>query len=59
MARAAGIFPASVQRLWAASEINPYLWRTVTGLYPNPPEKALVLCVILDEFGRALLWRPK
>jgi hypothetical protein len=48
-----------VQRLWAASEINPHLWRTVTGLYLNPPEKALVLCVIRDEFGRALLWRPK
>jgi hypothetical protein len=59
IARAAGISPASVQRLWAASEINPHLWRTVTGLYLNPPEKALVLCVIRDEFGRALLWRPK
>jgi len=28
MARAAGISPASVQRLWAASEIKPHLWRT-------------------------------
>jgi hypothetical protein len=59
MARAAGISPASVQRLWAASEIKPHLWRTfklsndkrfeekfwdVIGLYLNPPEKALVLC---------------
>src|SRR6202158_6024035 len=59
MARAAGISPASVQRLWAASEIKPHLWRTfklsndkrfeekfwdVIGLYLNPPQKALVLC---------------
>ena len=59
MARAAGISPASVQRLWAASEIKPHLSRTfklsndkrfeekfwdVVGLYLNPPDKALVLC---------------
>ena len=59
MARAAGISSASVQRLWAASEIKPHLSRTfklsndkrfeekfwdVIGLYLNPPEKALVLC---------------
>src|SRR5437763_5491267 len=59
MARAAAISPASVQRLWAASEIKPHLSRTfklsndtrfeekfwdVIGLYLNPPEKALVLC---------------
>src|SRR5712675_3040857 len=59
MARAAGISPASVQRLWAASEIKPHLARTfklsndkrfeekfwdVIGLYLNPPDKALVLC---------------
>src|SRR6201982_47571 len=59
MARAAGISPASVQRLWTASEIKPHLSRTfklsndkrfeekfwdVIGLYLNPPEKALVLC---------------
>jgi hypothetical protein len=57
MARAAGISPASVQRLWAASDIKPHLSRTfklsndkhfeekfwdVIGLYLNPPEKALV-----------------
>jgi hypothetical protein len=28
MARAAGISPASVQRLWAASDIKPHLSRT-------------------------------
>src|SRR3954471_11358201 len=59
MARAAGISPASVQRLWAASDIKPHLSRTfklsndkrfeekfwdVIGLYLNPPDKALVLC---------------
>src|ERR1700744_1163497 len=58
IARAAGISPASVQRLWAASDIKPHLSRTfklsndkrfeekfwdVIGLYLNPPEKALVL----------------
>jgi len=59
MARAAGISPASVQRLWAANDIKPHLTRTfkvstdahfeekfwdVIGLYLDPPEKALVLC---------------
>lgn len=59
MARATGISPASVQRLWAANEIKPHLSRTfklsndkrfeekfwdVIGLYLNPPDKALVLC---------------
>src|SRR6201988_5094381 len=59
MARAAGISPASVQRLLAASDIRPHLSRTfklsndtrfeekfwdVIGLYLNPPDKALVLC---------------
>ena len=59
MARAAGISPASVQRLWAASDIKPHLSRTfklsndkrfeekfwdVIALYLDPPDKALVLC---------------
>lgn len=59
MARAAGVSPASVQRLWAANDIKPHLTRTfkvskdarfeekfwdVIGLYLDPPEKALVLC---------------
>jgi transposase len=59
MARVAGVSPASVQRLWAASDIKPHLSRTfklsndkrfeekfwdVIGLYLNPPDKALVLC---------------
>jgi hypothetical protein len=48
-----------VQRLWAANDIKPHLWRTfkrsndkqfeakfwdVIGLYHDPPDKALVLC---------------
>src|SRR6201984_1883442 len=59
MARPAGISPASVQRLWVASDIKPHLSRTfklsndkrfeekfwdVIGLYLNPPDKALCLC---------------
>lgn len=60
MAAVAGVSPASVQRIWAAHGIKPHLIRTfklskdprfeeklvdVVGLYLNPPEKALVLCV--------------
>ena len=59
MARAAGVSPASVQRLWAVNDIKPHLSRPfklsndkrfeekfwdVIGLYLNPPDKALVLC---------------
>lgn len=59
MAQAAGVSPASVQRLWAANDIKPHLSRTfklsndvhfeekfwdVVGLYLDPPEKAIVLC---------------
>lgn len=59
MARAVGVSPASVQRIWAANEIKPHLVRTfklsrdpnfdakfwdVIGLYLDPPTKALVLC---------------
>ena len=59
MARAVGISAASVQRLWAANDIQPHLARTfklsndkqfeekfwdVIGLYLDPPDKALVLC---------------
>ena len=59
MARAVGVSPATVQRLWSQNEIKPHLVRTfkvsndprfeekfwdVIGLYLNPPTKALVLC---------------
>ena len=60
MARAQGISPAAVQRTWAAQGLKPHLVRTfklssdpefveklrdVVGLYRNPPENAVVLCV--------------
>lgn len=60
MAEIAGVSPASVQRIWAAHGLKPHLIRTfklstdpmfeeklvdVVGLYLNPPEKAIVLCV--------------
>src|SRR5213079_1985422 len=59
MARAVGVSPATVQRLWSSNDIKPHLTRTfklsndpqfeakfwdVIGLYLNPPDRALVLC---------------
>jgi len=60
MAHAQGISAASVQRIWEAHGLQPHRTKTfklskdphfveklrdVVGLYLNPPEKALVLCV--------------
>ena len=60
MAKVAGVSQSSVQRIWSANQIKPHLVRTfklskdpkfeeklvdVVGLYMNPPEKAMVLCV--------------
>jgi transposase len=60
LARAVGLSHTSVQRIWAAHELKPHLTRTfklsndpkfcekvkdIVGLYLNPPDKALVLCV--------------
>ncbi len=60
MAKAQGVSPATVQRIWDAHGLKPHRVRTfkisndprftekltdVVGLYLNPPEKALVLCV--------------
>jgi transposase len=60
MAAAAGISRTSVQRIWRAHGLKPHLTRTfkvsrdknfaakvedVVGLYLNPPDRALVLCV--------------
>jgi transposase len=60
MAKAAGISYSSVQRIWRAHGLKPHLIKTfkvsrdknfaakvqdVVGLYLNPPDKALVLCV--------------
>ncbi len=62
MAKAHGISPATVQLIWSARGLKPHLVRTfklsndkhfeeklvdVVGLYLNPPEKAVVLC--MDE----------
>src|SRR5881394_4025870 len=60
MAKAAGISYSSIQRIWHAHGLKPHLVKTfkvsrdqnfaakvedVVGLYLNPPDKALVLCV--------------
>jgi transposase/transposase-like protein len=60
MAKAAGISPDTVGRIWRAHNLQPHRTRTfkqstdkqfiekltdVVGLYLNPPEKAIVLCV--------------
>jgi len=60
MAKAQGVSPATVQRIWDAHGLQPHRVRTfklsndkrfveklteVVGLYLNPPAKALVLCV--------------
>lgn len=60
MAAEVGISHTSVQRIWAEAGLKPHLVKTfkisndphfeekvtdVVGLYMNPPEKALVLCV--------------
>jgi len=62
MAKAQGISPATVQRIWSARNIQPHRVKTfklsndkrfeeklvdVVGLYLNPPEKAIVLS--MDE----------
>lgn len=60
MAKAQGLCEASVRRIWQAHNLKPHLIETfklsrdknfvekltdVVGLYLNPPDKALVLCV--------------
>ena len=60
MARAQGMSKNTVNRLWNLHNLKPHLSRTfklscdpkfiekltdVVGLYLNPPEKAIVLCV--------------
>ena len=60
MAKAQGISPMSVQRIWKQHHLKPHLVKTfklsrdknflekltdVVGLYLNPPDRALVLCV--------------
>jgi transposase len=60
MAKAQGVSPATVQRIWEANGLQPHRVKTfklstdkrfvekltdVVGLYLNPPDKAVVLCV--------------
>lgn len=60
MSRETGLSPASIMRIWHAFGIKPHLEKTfklstdplfvdkvhdIVGLYLNPPERALVLCV--------------
>ena len=60
MAKAQGVSPDTVQRIWSGHGLKPHLVKTfklsndprfeekltdVVGLYLNPPEKAMVLCV--------------
>jgi transposase len=62
MAKAQGVSPATVQRVWAARGLKPHLVKTfklsndkkfeeklidVVGLYLDPPDNAVVLC--MDE----------
>jgi transposase len=62
MAKAKGVSPATVQRIWSARDLKPHRVKTfklsndkrfeeklvdVVGLYLNPPENAIVLC--MDE----------
>ena len=62
MAKATGVSPATVQRIWSARGLKPHLVTTfklsndarfeeklvdVVGLYLNPPDHAVVLC--MDE----------
>lgn len=62
MAKAQGLSEASVRRIWKQHNLKPHLTKTfklsrdprfveklqdIVGLYMNPPEKALVLC--MDE----------
>jgi hypothetical protein len=66
MAKAAGVSPATVQRVWSARGLKPHLVRTsklsndgrfdeklidVVGVYLNAPDKAVVLC--MDETATA------
>src|SRR3954452_1546006 len=60
MARAAGLAPSTVQRIWKAFALQPHRTETfklsadplfvekvrdIVGLYLSPPERAIVLCV--------------
>jgi len=69
LARAVGLSHTSVQRIWAAHRLKPHLVRSfklsndpkfcekvqdIVGLYLDPPDRALVLCVDEKSQIRAL-----
>src|ERR1700716_1049001 len=69
MAKRAGVSSASVQRIWSARGLKPHLVKTFTlsddrhfeeklidvvGLYLNPPDQAVVLC--MDEKSQIQPW---
>ena len=68
MAKAQGVSKNTVNRLWQVHNLKPHLHRTfklsrlkclekltdVVGLYLNPPQKAVVLCV--DEKSQIQAW---
>ncbi len=69
MAQRVGVSPASVQRIWSARGLKPHLVKTFTlsndrhfeeklidvvGLYLNPPDQAVVLCMDEKSQIRAL-----
>jgi transposase len=80
MAKRAGVSSSTVQRIWSARGIKPHRVKTfklsndprfeeklvdVVGLYLNPPEKAVVLCMdeksqiqALDRTQRSLPMKP-
>jgi hypothetical protein len=60
MAKQVGVSPASVQQIWSARGLKPHLVKTfklsndlhfeeelidVVGLYLNPPDQAVMLCM--------------
>jgi transposase len=52
MARAQGVSPSTVRRIWVAHGLQPHRTKRfsekltdVVGLYLNPPDRAIVLCV--------------
>jgi transposase len=72
MAKRAGVSSASVQRIWSARGLKPHLVKTfklsndrhfedklvdVVGLYLNPPDQAVVLC--MDEKSQVQVIRGR
>ena len=72
MARASGLAPSTVQRIWKAFSLQPHRSETfklstdplfvdkvrdIVGLYLNPPDRAVVLCV--DEKSQVQAIDPR